>query len=117
MTIKVTPPTPGSAPDITGSQKLKTGKRLTDPGPEEFHEIAIDVPNPEKRSTITFDIEDEDSIGDSFKKKLADMDEDIPKAAYEKTKMEKFLNILLCRRDLVDQKLSEKPVSFWDLVS
>uniref|UniRef100_A0AC34GVI7 ABC transmembrane type-1 domain-containing protein n=1 Tax=Panagrolaimus sp. ES5 TaxID=591445 RepID=A0AC34GVI7_9BILA len=118
MTIRVTPPTPG---EKLGSQNLKNDKRLPDAGgatEEEFHEVAIDVPNPNKRQHITFDI-DEDSIGDSFKKKMAELaaedDDEQPDQPYEKTKMEKFLNILLCRKDLVNQKLSEKPVSFWDL--
>uniref|UniRef100_A0A914P1D8 ABC transmembrane type-1 domain-containing protein n=1 Tax=Panagrolaimus davidi TaxID=227884 RepID=A0A914P1D8_9BILA len=115
MTIRVTPPTPG---DKLGddSQKRKNVKRLAEPGPEEFHEVAIDVPNPDKRQNISFDI-DEDSIGDSFKKKLAELGEidDEPNQPYEKTKMEKILNIMLCRKDLVNQKLSEKPVKFWDL--
>uniref|UniRef100_A0AC35F135 ABC transmembrane type-1 domain-containing protein n=1 Tax=Panagrolaimus sp. PS1159 TaxID=55785 RepID=A0AC35F135_9BILA len=115
MTIRVTPPTPG---DKLGddSQKRKNVKRLADPGPEEFHEVAIDVPNPDKRQHISFDI-DEDSIGDSFKKKLAELGEidEEPNQPYEKTKMEKILNIMLCRKDLVNQKLSEKPVKFWDL--
>uniref|UniRef100_A0A914XX49 ABC transmembrane type-1 domain-containing protein n=1 Tax=Panagrolaimus superbus TaxID=310955 RepID=A0A914XX49_9BILA len=115
MTIRVTPPTPG---EKLGSQNLKNVKRLPDAGAEEeFHEVAIDVPNPDKRQHITFDV-DEDSIGDSFKKKMAELaeeDNDQPDQPYEKTNMEKFLNILLCRKDLVNQKLSEKPVRFWDL--
>lgn len=115
MTIRVTPPTPGD--ELGSSQKHKNAKRLADSGPEEFHEVAIDVPDVSKRQHISFDI-DEDSIGDSFKKKLVELGEDDDKSdqPYEKTKMEKILNIMLCRKDLVNQTLSEKPVKFWDLV-
>ena len=117
MILKVTPPTPGTEGAVENAQKLKNNKskQFDSPGPEEFHEVAIDVPNYEKRQ-IAFDLEDDEEMSNSFKKRIAE-DDDEPKQIFEKSRLEKILNIILCRKDLVDAKLPEQPVKFWDLVS
>uniref|UniRef100_A0A914XWW7 Uncharacterized protein n=1 Tax=Panagrolaimus superbus TaxID=310955 RepID=A0A914XWW7_9BILA len=101
------------------SKTLKS-KNFTDSGPEEFHEIEIDAPNTDNKRII-FDIDEDEKLRESFKKKMADDGDDDndggPKEPYQPSKMEKILNIMLCRKDLVNQKLSERPVKFWDLVS
>uniref|UniRef100_A0A914NY86 Uncharacterized protein n=1 Tax=Panagrolaimus davidi TaxID=227884 RepID=A0A914NY86_9BILA len=107
MAIKVPPPTPSEGLE---SLKLKSPPEFAAPGPEVFHEVPIDVPVDEKRH-IAFDIDD---LTDSIKRRISDDDEE-NNQPYEKSRMEKFVNYLLCRKDLVNQKLSEKPVKFWDL--
>ncbi|KAE9548663.1 hypothetical protein FO519_008121, partial [Halicephalobus sp. NKZ332] len=97
----------------------ETVKVPGEPGPEEFHEIPIDIPTeaPTKENRrITFDLSDPDASGSSkssFKKPYEDDSEE--QKFYEKSKLEKFLNYIFCRKDLVNTKLSEKPVKFWDL--
>uniref|UniRef100_A0A914YB79 ABC transmembrane type-1 domain-containing protein n=1 Tax=Panagrolaimus superbus TaxID=310955 RepID=A0A914YB79_9BILA len=107
MAIKVPPPTPSEGFE---SVKLKAPPEFAAPGPEVFHEVPIDVVD-EKRH-IAFDIDD---ITESIKKRINDDDDEEYNHPYEKSRLEKFVNYLLCRKDLVDQKLTEKPVKFWDL--
>uniref|UniRef100_A0A914PP68 ABC transmembrane type-1 domain-containing protein n=1 Tax=Panagrolaimus davidi TaxID=227884 RepID=A0A914PP68_9BILA len=84
-------------------------------GPEKFHEVSLEDKTSNKR--IMFDIDEDENIRESFKKKLADDGDDDNgiKESYQPGKMEKILNIMLCRKDLVNQKLAERPVKFWDL--
>uniref|UniRef100_A0AC34GAK8 ABC transmembrane type-1 domain-containing protein n=1 Tax=Panagrolaimus sp. ES5 TaxID=591445 RepID=A0AC34GAK8_9BILA len=87
---------------IEKSSKILKSKSFTDSGPEEFHDIEIDPTNSDNKRII-FDIDENENLRESFKKKMADDgddDNDGPKKPYQPGKMEKILNIMLCRKDL-----------------
>uniref|UniRef100_A0A7E4UZ02 ABC transmembrane type-1 domain-containing protein n=1 Tax=Panagrellus redivivus TaxID=6233 RepID=A0A7E4UZ02_PANRE len=132
MDLKISSETGPKKPPRTLATPLTFDSVLTEPGPEEyFTEIPIDTddsPAPTPTPTTTRPIARNKQNGSrhiAFDKSLGEEDDDadykigigkddVP-LVFEKSRMEKFINYILCRKDLADQKLTEKPVKFSEL--
>uniref|UniRef100_A0A1I7S460 ABC transmembrane type-1 domain-containing protein n=1 Tax=Bursaphelenchus xylophilus TaxID=6326 RepID=A0A1I7S460_BURXY len=66
--------------------------------------VSVDL----KRAKFELEEDEEDPPSESSESEAKE-------ALYEKSKMEKFLNLMLCRKDLAEKKLTEKPVSLKEL--